>query len=84
MIIKYFDWLRVSLMTNRDLWDTYQAYQTGTVKVNVYNGSLLLREIAIRCHCLDYLSKNRSPDAVAEILDIFSTYKLNGEEDEIC
>lgn len=84
MIIKYFDCVSVSFMTNRDLWDTYQAYQKGTVKVNVYNGSILLHEIAARCHCLDYLSKNRSPDAVAEILDIFSTYKLNGAGDEIC
>lgn len=75
--------VRVSLMTNRDLWDTYQEYLKGTAKISIIKGSLLLLEIAKRCKCMDYLTQNPSADTVEEILNIFSTYKLNGAGDEI-
>lgn len=83
MVIKYFDYVSVSLMTNRDLWDTYQAYLKGIEKISIIKGSLLLREIAERCKCMDYLIQNPAADTVEEILNIFSTYKLNGAGDEI-
>lgn len=84
MIIKYFDYVSVSLMTNRDLWDTYQSYLKGDKRISDFKGSLLLIEIANRVNCRDYLSDNPPWEVIEAVLDIFSTYKLNGAGDEIC
>ena len=83
MVIRYFDSVSVSFITNRDLWDTYQSYKAGYL--SPMKMAILLREIADRVKKSQYLAENRSQDAVNEVLRIFSTYKLKAPfENDIC
>lgn len=81
MIIKYFDYVSVSLMTNRDLLDTYEHCERKGDPI--VKRMILLREIAARGRCSNYLSDNPSSEVIEEVLDIFSNGRLKDAKDEI-
>jgi len=71
------------LMSDRDLWDTYQDYTLyGPVGPSVW----CLKEICERVNMLDWLrhewENKRGVQAVDTVLSVFRQNRLNGSGDE--